>query len=199
MAGGVDRLANLRDRRKAAGRGLVVQDADRLDLLVLVLAQPRLDRLRIGADAPVGGDEFRLEAELLRHLLPQDGELAGLDHQHLVAGRERVDQRRFPGAGAGRGVDDHRIGGLEDGLDALEAALRQLGEFRPAMVDDRACPSPAESRSGSGVGPGNLQEMTARIARRILRHCDNSLEPALSAISVSRLRPGRRVWAKPWR
>ena len=39
MAGGVDRLADLGDRREAAGRGLVVQDADRLDLVLLVLAQ----------------------------------------------------------------------------------------------------------------------------------------------------------------
>ena len=63
-----------------------------------------------------------LQAELLRHVLPQRRELAGLHHQHAVAGRQRVDQRRLPGAGAGRGVDDDRVGGLEDGLDALEAA-----------------------------------------------------------------------------
>ena len=96
MAGGVDRLADLRDRRQRAGRGLVVQDADRLDLLVLVFAELGFDRLRIDALAPVGGDELRLEAEPLGHLLPQRGELAGLDHQHAVAGRQRVDQRALP-------------------------------------------------------------------------------------------------------
>ena len=49
MAGGVDRLADFRDRRQAAGRGFVMQNADRLDLFVLVFAQPGFDRLRIGA------------------------------------------------------------------------------------------------------------------------------------------------------
>ena len=47
MAGRVDRLADLGDRRQRAGRGLVVQDADRLDLLVLVFLELGLDRLGI--------------------------------------------------------------------------------------------------------------------------------------------------------
>ena len=135
--GAVDRLAHFGNRRQTAGRGLVVQEADRLDLVLLVLAQARLDFRGIDAAAPVGGDDFRLEAEAFGHLLPQHAELARLHHQHLVAGRQRVDQRAFPGAGAGRGVDDHRIAGLEDGLDAFEAFLSELGEFRPAVVDDR--------------------------------------------------------------
>ena len=46
--------------------------------------------------------------------------MAGLEHQHLVAGRQRVDQRRFPGAGARGGIDHHRAGGLEDALHAGE-------------------------------------------------------------------------------
>jgi hypothetical protein len=49
MVSGVDRLADVRDGCERAGRGFVVQDADRLDLLVLVLAQLGLDRLWIGA------------------------------------------------------------------------------------------------------------------------------------------------------
>ena len=58
------------------------------------------------------------QAELGGHGLPQRGEVAGLVHQHLVAGRERVEQRRLPRAGAGGGIDEHRARGLEDGLDA---------------------------------------------------------------------------------
>ena len=110
-----------------------------------------------------------LQAELLRHLLPQRGELAGLHHQHAVAGRQRVDQRGFPGAGAGRGVDDDRIGGLEDGLDAVEAALGELGELRPAMVDDRRVHR-AQHAVGQRRRPGNLQEMAPDGARGILGH-----------------------------
>src|SRR5580700_2128149 len=52
----------------------------------------------ITAGAPIGGDEFGPEAELDRHVLPQGGELAGLDHQHAVPGGERVDQGALPGA-----------------------------------------------------------------------------------------------------
>ena len=169
MAGGVDRLADLRDRREAAGRGLVVQHADRLDLLVLVLAQMVLDHRRVGAGAPVGLDEFGTQAELLRHDLPQRGELAGLHHQHAVAGRQRVHQRRLPRAGAGRGVDDHRIGGLEDGLDAFEAALGELGEVRPAVIDDRRVHR-AQHPVGQRGRARNLQEMATYGARGVLRH-----------------------------
>ena len=59
--------------------------ADRLDALVGVGAQALLDRLGIGAVAPVAGQEFDLEAELARELLPQRREVAGLGHQHAVA------------------------------------------------------------------------------------------------------------------
>ena len=180
--GGVDRLADFGDRRQAAGRGLVMQDADRLDLVVLVFAQARFDRLRIGAGAPVGGDEFGLEAELLGHLLPQRGELAGLDHQHLVAGRQRVDQRAFPGAGAGGGVDDHRVGGLEDGLDALKALLGELGEFRTAMVDDGGVHRPQHA-IGKRRRPRNVKKVTPDRTRGILSHWHSLLNRSFSWIS----------------
>ena len=146
MAGGVDRLANFVDRRKRAGRGFVVKDADRLDFLVLVFLELGFDGLRIEAMAPVGGDEFRLEPDALRHLLPQRGELPSLDHQHAVAGRHCVGQRGFPRAGAGRGVDDPRVGGLENRRDAFERLRAgegkqhaQRGEIVPrevGMFDD---------------------------------------------------------------
>ena len=61
-------------------------------------ASPR--RVGVGAVAPVAGHELDLQAEPLGQLVPQRGEMAGLEHQHPVAGRERVDERGLPGAGA---------------------------------------------------------------------------------------------------
>jgi hypothetical protein len=128
------------------------------------------DDLRIGADSPVGLDEFRLEPQPLRHNLPQSGELAGLDHQHAIAGRQRVDKRRLPSAGAGRGVDDYRLRGLENRLDALKHALAELGEFRPALIDQRHVDC-AHDAIGQHRRPGNLQKLASGKTRRILRHC----------------------------
>ena len=55
---------------------------------------------RIDAAAPVAGHEVDDEAELLRHRAPERREVAGLEHQHAVARRQRVDERGFPRAGA---------------------------------------------------------------------------------------------------
>ena len=137
MAGAIDRLANVGDWRQASGRGLVVQYAHRLDLVRFVFAQLGFDGRGISTDAPIGRDELGLEAELHRHVLPQGGELAGLDHQHAVARRQGVDECRFPRAGAGRGVDDDRIRRLENRLDAFEDTLGKLLKLGTAVIDDR--------------------------------------------------------------
>ena len=129
------------------------------------------------ASAPVRqspGMNSGFKPSLLRHVLPLRRELAGLDHQHAVARRQRIDQRRFPGAGAGRGVDDDRIGGLENGLDAVEAALGELGEFGTAVVDDRRIHR-AEHAVGQRRRPWDLQEVTPGGARSILRHYRHSI------------------------
>ncbi len=80
---------------RAAGGGLVVHHAHRLDLAVGVGAQAVLDRAGFGAAAPVGLDQFRHQPKAGRHLPPQMGEPAGFYHQHPIAGREGVDQRRL--------------------------------------------------------------------------------------------------------
>ena len=56
----------------------------------------------VGAAPPVGRQEIDVELEFLGNAEPQHRELAGLGHQHLVAGRQRIDDRGFPGAGARR-------------------------------------------------------------------------------------------------
>ena len=56
------------------------------------------------SSVPWHGQELRLQAQAQRHLLPQRGEVAGLEHQHLVAGAHacwpaRPPRRRCPRPG----------------------------------------------------------------------------------------------------
>src|SRR3546814_3080693 len=75
-----------------------VCSSDLLDGVALVRRQAFADGGRIGAAAPVAGDELRHQAEALGEALPQGREVAGLVHQHAVAEigrascRERVCQ-----------------------------------------------------------------------------------------------------------
>ena len=138
MAGGIDGAAHVADAGCNPGRGFVVHHAYRLDALPGVGAQALLDRIRIGAVAPVGRQEFDLQAELRRHLLPQGGEVARFGHQHAIAGRQAVHQGSFPRAGTGGGVDHYfALGALENALHPREHALAEIGELRTAMVHRR--------------------------------------------------------------
>ncbi len=139
-----------------------------LDGVALVLAQALLDLMRVGADAPIGRDDFGLEAEAVRHLLPQHGELAGLDHQHMIAGRQRVGEGCFPGARTGRRINDDRVLGLENGLDAGEHAFAELSKLGAAVVEDLALHG-LQDALGHRSGSGNLQKMPARSAW-LIRH-----------------------------
>ncbi len=70
MAGRVHRSADGGDRTDAAGRSLVVHDANRADAMGRVGSQRRLDRRGIGAAPPVRLDNNRFEAESGGHLAP---------------------------------------------------------------------------------------------------------------------------------
>ena len=166
MPRGVHRAPHLVDAAGAAGRGLVVHDADRLDAVRLVVGERGADRRHVGAAAPVGVDEDRLEVEPLRHLVPQRGEPAGAAHQHRIARRQGVGQRRFPRAGAGRGIDHHRPLGLEDRPQVGEDLHPQPAEIGTAMVDRRAVDGAQHPVRHVG-GAGDLQEMPAGV---VLRH-----------------------------
>jgi hypothetical protein len=61
----------------------------------------------------------------------------GLEHEHAIARGERVGERGFPCAGAGRRVDDHRPVGLEDLLQPVEDRERQPRELGTAVIDRR--------------------------------------------------------------
>ena len=62
--------------------------------------QPRLDHVGLHAAAPAldagQAQEFGLQAQARGHLVPQAGEVAGLVHQHLVAGAEHVGTAPLP-------------------------------------------------------------------------------------------------------
>ena len=111
--------------------------AYRFDRMSAVLRQTCLDGCRIGAAPPVAGEEIHLEPEPAGQALPERSELAGLVHQHALARRERIDQRRLPRAGARRRIDDDRMPGLKHVLHPLEHLFAELGELRPAVIDSR--------------------------------------------------------------
>ena len=99
-------------------------------------------RLGSSASLPAPARNSVARPEPRRHLLPQRGEVAGLEHQHAVARAQRVDQRRLPGAGARGRIDDDRMAGLED-----------LAGCRPAPCG-RARRTPArDGRSSAGSSP----------------------------------------------
>ncbi len=169
----VDRLADRADPAGDAGRGLVVDHHHGLDLVAGVGREPLLHRLRRNAVPPVPGYELDLEGELAGHLLPEGGEVPGLEAQHLVARRQRVDQRGLPGAGARARIDDDRVGGAERRLDRFEDLLAQLRELRSAVVDGREVHGPQDP-VGDVRRPRDLQEVTSPCAAACQWHCPAS-------------------------
>ena len=130
MARAVDGAAHFADAAHDARRRFVVHDAHGFDRVLAVLVEPRLDGRRIGAAAPIGRNDFGLQTELRRHLLPQRREPARLGHEHAIARRQRVDERGFPRTRARRRVDDDVRLGLEDRLDLGEHLTAELAELR---------------------------------------------------------------------
>ncbi len=127
--------------------------AYRLDGLRLVRSQRLFDQRRIRSVTPIAGNEVDGESEPGRKLLPERGELAGLRHQYAIAGRKRIDQRGFPGAGTRGGIDDHVAAGLEYGFHAFQYFLAEHGEAGTAMIHRRKVDR-AQHAIGHVVGPG---------------------------------------------
>jgi hypothetical protein len=92
-----------------------MDDADGADPAIFVRLERGLDGGGIGAAPPVGLQKDRLDPKALRHFAPERCEPACARHQDRVARRERVDERRFPRAGAGSEKDQYRAVCLEDG------------------------------------------------------------------------------------
>ena len=160
MAGTVHGLAHIIDARGGAGRGFIMNDAHGLDLVSLVGVKRFADLVGQCTAPPVGFDEDRFKPEPAGQLAPQRSKVAGLAHQDLVAGRQRVDQRCFPRAGAGSRIDDDVALGLEDGLHAIEALGPNGAELRSAVVDGRIIHRAQDSIRHVGRAR-NLQKMAA--------------------------------------
>ena len=112
-----------------------MDNAHRADFAVAVGAESVFNGLRVDTAAPVRLQEFGFDAETIRHLLPQRGEMPGLDHQNPLALGNEIGKRGFPGAGARRRIDDHRRVGLEDCFHAIKAFPANLGKGRATVVD----------------------------------------------------------------
>ena len=170
-----------------------MHDADRLDAVRLVVGECGADRRHIGAAAPVGVDEDRLEVEPLRHLVPQRGEPAGAAHQHRIAGRQRVGQRRLPRAGAGGGIDHHRPRVWKIARRLVEDLQPQPAEVGTAMVDRRVVDGAQHPVRHVG-GAGDLQEMPAGV---VLRH--GASWRGTHRVALIRVSANEAVRALPWR
>ncbi|MCY1521370.1 hypothetical protein D9M68_561810 [compost metagenome] len=131
-----------------------------LDRAPGVLRQPRADRRRVHRMAPVAFQEVHLQAQPPGQLAPEAGEMAGLHHEHPVAGRQRIDQRGLPGARAGRGKDHHGRLRLEHLLDAAQHRQPQRAEYRSAVIDGGLVDG-AQDAVGHIGRPRNLQKMPA--------------------------------------
>ena len=97
--------------------------------MLLVFGEPRLDRCRVYAGSPVAGHEIDDEPEAVGHFSPERREMARLEHEHAIAGRQRVDQRRFPRAGTRCGIDHHRATRLENLFQAVEVIRVKVRRF----------------------------------------------------------------------
>ena len=140
----IDRTAHGGDIARDAGRSLVVDHHNRLDLVVSVVTQFRGGRRRVHAVPPVAWHEVHPQAEVCRHFRPKRGEMPGLERQHPVSGTQGVDQGGLPRARTGRREDDHGIPSLENGFHALQASLGQFRELRARDGQLSVCPWRAE-------------------------------------------------------
>src|SRR6185437_10138362 len=160
MLGAIERLADRRHRTDDAGRGLAVNDHDGFDGVALIGGQPALRLGRVDRMAPIARHELDLQPMSLGHDAPQRRELPGLEGEHLVARRQRVEQRGFPGAGARGGKDRHRSGGLEQPAHAGANRLAQLDIVGPTVIDDRVVHR-ASDAIGNVARSGDVEEMAA--------------------------------------
>ena len=84
--------------------------------------------------APVAFDKLDIQAKVACDAFPQRGEMTCFEHQDLIPGRQRVNQRGFPGSGTRGGVNDHVARSFKYLFQALQNFESELSEFRTAVV-----------------------------------------------------------------
>ena len=138
MLGAVEQLADFLRMGDAAGRGLVVHDHTALILCVLVGGEPLLD-LRRGRRRGASRSGMKSTSSLNFSAMPRHSvanwpvsaisTLSPGDSVLTIA----ASQAPVPDDG----IDDDRLLGAEDALDAGQHLMAELGEFRTAMVHGR--------------------------------------------------------------
>src|SRR6266566_3030674 len=167
MPGAVHRRPDQRDLAGAPGGRLVLHDRDRLDLVPRIRGQVLVDLGHLDTLAPVTGDEDHVQAELPGHLRPQASEMPGVEGQHAVARRQRVDERGLPGPGARRGIDRDGSGAAAQPAQSGQHVAGQRGELGTAVVD-RGCRHRPQHPVGDIRRPGDLEEVPAALVRHDL-------------------------------
>ena len=132
----------------------------RFEFVIAVLFEPGAHGRGVRSGAPVGLDHTRAQTQAARHFRPEAGEVAGFGRQHLVAGAERVHQRRLPGARSRSRKNDHRAGGLEHLLHAIQTKAGQFHGFGAAVIDGRLIHRAEDAVRDVGRA-GDLKKMSA--------------------------------------
>ena len=105
-------LADCGNRMYRAGRGFAGLHENRARLGMLL--ERVLDLLGAHRATPFDFDLMRHHPESGEHLAPSLAELAAIDEDGVLAGREQVDDRRLHRAGAGRGKEEDFLPGAEE-------------------------------------------------------------------------------------
>jgi hypothetical protein len=156
--------------RNDAGRGLAMDEQNRLDAVLAVFAQPRFEFRRVGRMAPILRQCLDIETERLAAHSPVQREKPAFDDQNAIPRREQIDQRRLPSPVPGRGIGQDRPVGLEHVFETNEAFLGDRLEFSPGEVD-RAAIHRAQDAVRDIGRPRVHEEMHA------VRHALSSIAP----------------------
>ena len=145
--------------------------------------------LGVGAVAPVARHEVDDSPSRSARSRHSGGEVAGLERQHAVAGRERVHQRGLPRAGPGRRVDDDRPARAEHPRQPLE----DVGASARRTPGRGGRSSARPSRAGRDRGRWSARGSGGNVDRSVARIVGRSLAPISAGKASAGMRDTRRV------